>query len=114
MKETLMEELESKIKVEYLKKIWITFNEESILEEHQIKKLESAIVPVINENGSGELTLNFCYVKFMSSSVLGLLIKIQKKVCELGGHIKILNVNANIYKVFKITQLTKVFDISRI
>ena len=88
MKETLMEELESKIKVEHLiDKIWITFNDESILEEHQIKKLESAIVPVINENGSGELTLNFCNVRFMSSSVLGLLVKIHKKVCELGGQL---------------------------
>ena len=108
-----MEELESKIKVEYLiDKIWVTFNEESILEEHQIKKLESDIVPVINENGSGELTLNFCNVQFMSSSVLGLLVKINKKVCELGGNLKLINVNPNIYKVFKITQLTKVFDIS--
>ena len=107
-----MDELESKIKVEYLKKIWITLNEESILEEHQIKKLEDDIVPIINENSDGELILNFCNIQFMSSSVLGLLIKIQKKVCELGGHLKILNVNANIFKVFKITKLTKVFDIS--
>ena len=112
-KKRLMEELESKIKVEHLiDKICITFNEGSILEEHKIKKLESAIVPVIKENGSGELTLNFCNVQFMSSSVLGLLVKIHKKVCELGGHLKLINVNPNIYKVFKITQLTKVFDIS--
>jgi anti-anti-sigma factor len=108
-----MEELESKIEVEhFIDKIWITFNEESILEEHQIKELESAIVPLINENGDGELVLNFCNVQFMSSSVLGLLVKILKKVCELGGHLKLKNVNPNIYKVFKITQLTKIFDIA--
>jgi anti-anti-sigma factor len=75
--------------------------------------LEDAIVPVINENSDGKLTLDFCHVQFMSSSVLGLLVKIHKKVCELGGHLKLLNVNANIYKVFEITQLTKIFDISQ-
>lgn len=107
-------ELESNIKIECgLGITFITFNDESILEEHQIKKLEDAIVPIINKNSDGELNLNFCHVQFMSSSVLGLLVKIHKKVCELGGHLKLLNVNENIYKVFKITQLTKIFDISK-
>ena len=108
-----MEELESNIRVEYgIGKTLIAFNDESILEEHQIKKLESTIVPVINENCNGELILDFYSVQFMSSSVLGLLVKIHKRVCELGGHLKLINVNQNIYKIFKITQLTKVFDIS--
>jgi anti-sigma B factor antagonist len=103
----------SKIKVEYLVgKIVITFNDESILEQYHIKKLENDIAPLINENGDGQLILNFCHVRFMSSSVLGLLVKIQNKVGELGGHLKLCNVNPNIYKVFKITKLTKVFDIS--
>ncbi len=108
-----MEESESKIKVEHvIDEIWITFNDESILEEHQIKNLESAILPIIKKNADGGLILNFCNVQFMSSSFLGLLVKIHKKVCELGGHLKLWNVNPDIYKVFKITQLTKVFDIS--
>ncbi len=108
-----MEELESKIQVDRgIGKTFITFNDKSILEEHQIKKLESDIVPVIKENGSGELILNFCNVQFMSSSFLGLLVKIHKKVCELNGHLKLLHINPDIYKVFKLTHLTKVFDIS--
>ncbi len=108
-----MEELESKIKIEYGGDTTVvTFNDESILEQHQIKNLEDALVPVINKNKDDELILNFCNVQFMSSSVLGLLVKIHKRVCELGGHLKLLNVNPDIYKVFKITQLTKVFDIS--
>ena len=108
-----MEELESKIKVERLiNKMIITFNDESILEEGQIKKLESAIVPLINENDKGELALDFCNVQFMSSSVLGLLVKIHKKVCEIGGDLKLWNINPGIYKVFEITNLNKIFDIS--
>ncbi len=108
-----MEELEANIQIEYgIGETVILFNDESILERHQIKNLENAIVPAINKNKDGVLFLNFGYVQFMSSSVLGLLVKIQKKVNELGGHLKLLNINPNIYKVFKITQLTKVFDIS--
>ena len=109
-----MEELKSKIKVEYgFDKTFITFNDESILEEHQIKKLEDAIITVIKKNKDGELILNFCNVQFMSSSLLGLLVKIHKKLCELNSHLKLININPTIYKVFKITQLTKVFDISQ-
>ena len=108
-----MEELEPKIQVAYaLEKTLITFKDESILEEHQIKKLEDAIMPVIKDRKDEEFIFNFGYVKFMYSSSLGLLVKIHKKVCELGGHLKLLNVNQNIYKVFEITQLTKVLDIS--
>jgi len=113
LKENIREEFESDIKVEYgIDTIFITFNDKSIVEGHQIKKLEDDIVPIINKSSDGELILNFCNVQFMSSSVLGLLVKIHKKVCEPDGYLKLLNISPDIYKVFKITQLAKVFDIN--
>ncbi len=103
---------EEKIKVEYgMNTTLVTLEYDKILEEQQINSLQSAIIPVIDKNAEGELILNFSNVQFMSSSLLGLLVRIHKRVCEHGGHLKILNVNANIYKVFEITRLTKIFDI---
>ena len=59
-----------------------------------------------------KLILNFENVRFMSSAFLGLLVKIHKRVIEMGGHLQLFNLDPKIQKVFEITQLTKVFDIA--
>ena len=91
----------------------VTFEEETILEDQQIRKLERALTPVIRENQQKRLVLNFAKVKFMSSAFLGLLVKIHKRVVEAGGHLQLFNLDPKIQKVFEITQLVKVFDIVR-
>jgi len=109
-----MEQAEPKIKVEYGTDVTIaTIEDENILEEHQIKRLEGALEPVITKNGPKRLVLNFENVRFMSSAFLGLLVKIHKRAIEAGGHLQLLNLDPKIYRVFQITQLTKVFDIVR-
>jgi anti-sigma B factor antagonist len=47
----------------------------------------------------------------MSSAFLGLLVKIHKRVIEAGGDLQLCNLSPNLYKVFEITKLTKIFDI---
>jgi anti-anti-sigma factor len=89
----------------------VTFEEENILEEQQIRRLERALLPVVHQNESKRLVLNFQNVRFMSSSFLGLLVKVHKRAVELGGHLQLYNLDPKIHKVFEITQLVKVFDI---
>jgi len=109
-----MEQNEPKIKVEYGTEVTIaTFDVDNILEEQQIKKLEAALTPVITRNEEKKLVLNFENVRFMSSAFLGLLVKVHKRVIEAGGQLQLLNLDPKIYKVFEITQLTKIFDIVR-
>ena len=91
----------------------VTFEEETILEDQQIRKLERALLPVIRENQQKRLVLNFAKVKFMSSAFLGLLVKVHKRIVEAGGHLQLYNLDPKIQKVFEITQLVKVFDIVR-
>lgn len=108
-----MEPKESEIRVEYGTEVSIvTFDDENILEEQQIKRLEHALLPVTQRNQEKKLVLNFENVRFMSSAFLGLLVKVHKRVVELDGHLQLLNLNPKIQKVFEITQLTKVFDIA--
>jgi anti-anti-sigma factor len=107
-----MEFAEPKIKVEYGTEVSIvTFVDENILDDQQIKKLEEALRPVIQENLNKKLVLNFENVRFMSSAFLGLLVKVHKRVIDNGGHLQLYNLDPKIQKVFEITQLTKVFDI---
>jgi len=108
-----MEQGQPRIEVEYgLDVTFVTFTEEKILEEQQIKELRDALEAVIEKNEDKKLILNFANVKFMTSAVLGLLVRVHKKVIELGGTLQLSNLDANLRRVFEITQLTKVFDIS--
>jgi anti-sigma B factor antagonist len=90
----------------------VTFTEERIVDEEQIRELQKSFEPIIVKNQDKELILNFMNVRFMTSALLGLLVRVHKKVCELGGHLRLSNLDPNLRKVFEITQLTKVFEIT--
>jgi len=91
----------------------MTLSDEEILEEGCIKEIEAEIMLVVNQAKHLNLTVDFCNVNFMSSAFLGLLVKVHKKICERKGRLRLCNVNPNLYKVFEITQLNKVLDISQ-
>lgn len=109
-----MDPKEPKITIENGQDVTIvTLDEQNILEEQQIRRLERALMPVIAENEDKRLVLNFENVRFMSSASLGLLVKVHKRVTEQGGHLQLYNLDPKIYKVFEITKLTRIFDIVR-
>jgi anti-sigma B factor antagonist len=90
----------------------VTFTEERIVDEEQVRGLQESFGPIIEKNQDKELILNFVNVKFMTSALLGLLVRIHKKVRELGGRLRLSNLDSNLRKVFEITQLTRIFEIS--
>ena len=103
----------SKIIVEYGQNVtFVTFVDERIVDEEQIRELQEALEPIIKKNEDGKLILNFANVNFMTSALLGLLVRIHKNVCELGGRLQLSNLDSNLRRIFEITQLTKVFDIT--
>ena len=89
----------------------VTFEERTILEDQQIRKLDRALMPIIGTNRDKRLVLNFIKVKFVSSSLLGLLVKVHKRVIEAGGHLQLCNLDGKVRRVFELTQLVRVFDI---
>jgi anti-sigma B factor antagonist len=108
-----MGQKQSRIKVESGMDVTIvTFTDERIVDEEQIRELQKSFGPIIEKNQDKELILNFINVKFMTSALLGLLVRIHKKICELGGRLRLSNLDPNLRKVFEITQLTKIFKIS--
>jgi anti-sigma B factor antagonist len=108
-----MEQEQSKITTEYGTDFtFVTFEDEKILEEAQIRELQRSLEPVIEKNKDNQLVLNFANVNFMTSAMLGLLVRIHKRVNERGGRLELRNLDKNLYKLFQITQLTKVFNIT--
>lgn len=108
-----MTSIKPRISVEYAENATvITFTDEKILEEKDVQALQESIMSVIESASGGiKLILDFSNVQFLSSAVLGLLIRISKKVYENDGQLKLCSINPKIYKIFKITRLTKIFDI---
>jgi anti-anti-sigma factor len=110
--EYIMASLKPKVSVEYAEKATIvTFTDEKILEERDIVELQESLMGVIEQTEKINLILDFSTVKFLSSAVLGLLIRVSKKIYEQNGQLRLCNISPRIYEIFKITRLTKIFDI---
>ena len=107
-----MGDIEPKISVEYVENATIIeFTEEKILEDRDIQVIQESIMSVISQARKISLILDFRNVRFLSSAVLGLLIRISKKVYERQGQLRLCNIAPKIHEVFKITRLTKIFEI---
>ena len=107
-----MAPIKPRISVEYSENATIvTLTDEKILEEKDIQTLQESIMSVIEQSERINLILDFRNVRFLSSAVLGLLIRISKKVYESDGQLKLCGINPKIYEIFKITRLTKIFEI---
>ena len=109
-----MAEIRPRISVEYAENATIvTFIDKKILEETDIQALQESIMSIVEQGANINLILDFCNVRFLSSAVLGLLIRISKRVYEGGGQLRLCNINPKIFEIFKITRLTSTFDIHK-
>ena len=108
-----MADIKPRVSVEYVEDATIVcFTDEKILEEQDIKVLQDSIMSVVESASGGiKLILDFGNVRFLSSAVLGLLIRLSKRIYEHDGQLKLCNINPKIFEIFKITRLTKTFDI---
>lgn len=61
--------------------------------------------------GQKDFSLDFRNCKFIDSTGLGVLVSIYKKCVETKGSIKLLHMNDQVLKVFKLTRLDSVFEI---
>ncbi|MHC4727657.1 MAG: STAS domain-containing protein [Planctomycetota bacterium] len=109
-----MASIKPRISVEHAENATIvSFTDEKILEERDIKALQDSIMSVVEQAKRIKLILDFGNVRFLSSAVLGLLIRLSKRIYEQEGQLKLCNINPKIFEVFKITRLTNTFDIHK-
>jgi anti-sigma B factor antagonist len=109
-----MAEIKPNISVQYTDNATVlAFTDRKILEDKDIRALQDSVMSVIEQAENIQLVLDFGQVEFLSSAVLGLLIRISKRISEKDGKLSLCNISPKIYEVFKITQLTKIFDIQK-
>jgi anti-sigma B factor antagonist len=89
----------------------VRFVDRKILDEGNIQEVGQELFHLVEEDQRKQLLLNFNTVDFLSSAALGKLITLDKKVKAQGGKLKLSNIRPEIYEVFAITRLNKLFDI---
>lgn len=89
----------------------IVFEDARILDETKLEQLSRDLLELLNKTTEERVILDFRNVKFMSSSMLGKLIQVNKKAGEFKVKLKFCGIDPEIRQVFKITKLDKVFDI---
>ena len=80
-------------------------------DETKLEQLGGELIKQLNNTTEERVILDFRNVKFMSSSMLGKLVQLQKKCKEFKVHLKLSAISPDIRQVFKITKLDKLFEI---
>jgi anti-anti-sigma factor len=89
----------------------VRFVHHKIIDDLIIQELGQELFALVEVDKRAKLVLNFYNVEFLSSAALGKLITLDKKMKPLGGKIRLSNIRPEIFEVFRITKLNKLFDI---
>lgn len=89
----------------------VEFSDRKILDELSISEIQDELLDLVKKEPSIKLLLHFGSVEHMSSAALAMLINLNEKVKAGKGHLKLSDINPQIFEVFKITRLNKFFDI---
>jgi anti-sigma B factor antagonist len=101
-----------KIFVEYQDDIAIvTFTRDHILSEGDVKSIEESVLPLVRHGGHRKLLIDFSNVNYLSSAVLGTLIRVLSAMKKNKGRLVLCSINEKVFEIFKITRLNQVFEI---
>jgi anti-sigma B factor antagonist len=89
----------------------VEFADRKILEELSIQEIGDELRRLTEGETGIRLLLNFENVDHLASAALGMLITLHKRVQEQKGELRLSNINRQIFQVFRITRLNRVFDI---
>ncbi|MGB2809966.1 MAG: STAS domain-containing protein [Sedimentisphaerales bacterium] len=88
----------------------VAFKAASISDVEGIATASKQIKEFVDENHPNRLIFDFNGVKFFSSLVLGVLLEVRSKLASYNGEVAISAINPQLHKVFKITNLDKIFN----
>ncbi len=89
----------------------IEFVDRNILEESTIQQIGDEIATLVDAQANPRILISFANVEHLSSAALGTLITVNTKVKQKGGQLRLSNIDKQIYEVFVITKLNKLFQI---
>lgn len=89
----------------------VEMNDRKILDEIFITQIGEEFEAILARSDDPKLVVDFANVSHMSSSALGMLITLHKRVREKNGQLRLCNIQSQIFEVFRITRLDEIFSI---
>lgn len=89
----------------------VRFKDQKIIDPEAIQELGDELFTLVDKDNRPKIVLNFANVEFLSSAALGKLITFEKKAKRNGSKLILSNIAPEIYQVFTITNLDKLFTI---
>lgn len=94
---------------QYKDVVVVNFQNASVLDSANIEALGHTLLDLVNRQNHQKIVLDFSAVKFMSSQALGVLLQLKKAADAIKGRVVIAGIRPDLHKVFKITNLHKLF-----
>ncbi len=91
----------------------IKFTAPSLLDNLTIELINDEFDRIVHEMGRCRLIVDFTNVKLMSSSALGIFIKVHQAVQSAKGRIILCGIRDALMESFRISQLHKIFEFSK-
>ena len=89
----------------------IEFVDRNILDEANIQQIGAEITKLVDARPNPKVLISFANVDHLSSAALGTLITINNRVRSKDGQLRLAHIDPQIYEVFVITKLNKLFQI---
>lgn len=88
----------------------VTFRSASILDLPTMEAIAVELYALVDQQARKKVVLDFAAVRFLSSSMLGILVSLQKRSRGIGGRVVLCSMRPDLLKVFQITKLDKVLE----
>ncbi len=89
----------------------IRLKDEKIIDPQTIQELGQELFDLVEKDNRKKLILSFSSVEFLSSAALGKLITFEKKSKQQAAELILTDISPEIFQVFAITNLNKLFQI---
>ncbi len=89
----------------------VSFTDTKIVAEDQIQEVGDELYALVEGNAKKKILLNFGNVQYCSSTVLGKLVSLKRRVDAAKGKPKLCCIHPYLLVPFKLTGLDKVFEI---
>jgi anti-sigma B factor antagonist len=93
--------------------IMVAFKDKKILDDTVLDEIKKEIATLLGKAAGPDVLLDFGNVEFMSSAMLGLLGQLHRKIATGHGRLKMCSIRPEIFQVFKLTNLDKLFSIHK-
>ncbi|MBM4058047.1 MAG: STAS domain-containing protein, partial [Planctomycetes bacterium] len=91
----------------------VLFKDKKILDDTSLDEIRTEMAQLLGKATGPDVLLDFSHVEFMSSAMLGLLGQLHRKVTGGNGRLKMCGIRPEIFQVFKLTNLDKLFSIHK-